>query len=184
MNETENANDMDALRREVVVLREELESLKRLLNISGNLRERRNRLSLQCASLEVLDASGASVVALAASESGGVVELRASGDSPRVALIATPEGANLALCGPNGTPRVVLQSREEGGGVSFVDENGDLAAELWGATEASWMSLLHEGRTAVVSVAATEGGNLEVFDRHDALLASLPLHTKPLYSPQ
>jgi hypothetical protein len=61
---------------------------------------------------------------------------RADGDSRR---------CNFALCAPDGKPRVVLQSRDEGGGISFVDGNGDLGAEVWGASEASWLSLLTMG---------------------------------------
>jgi hypothetical protein len=65
-----------------------------------------------------------------------------------------------------------------------VDGNGDLGAEVWGASEAAWFSLLHDGRLAVVAVAATQGGNVEVFDKNDVLLAALPANAVPLHSPE
>jgi hypothetical protein len=104
--------------------------------------------------------------------------------APVAALMATPEGANFALCAHDGKPRVVLQSRDEGGGASFVDGNGELGAEMWGASEASWLSLLNNGQLAVVSVAATAGGNVEVFDKNDVLIAALPANAVPLHSPE
>ncbi len=165
MNRTgEVSSEVAALRREVEVLREELNALKQLLGMSRDeaTSERQHPLALRCASLEVLGQNGA----------------------PVAVLMATPEGANLALCAPDGKPRVVLQSRDEGGGASFVDGNGDLGAEMWGATEASWLSLLNDGRLAVVSVAASAGGNVEVFDQNDSLIAALPPNAVPLHSPE
>jgi hypothetical protein len=165
MNQADEASrEIAALRREVAELRAELNALKQLLGASQGevLRERQNPLALRCASLEVLGQNGA----------------------PLAVLMATPEGSNFALCAPDGKPRVVLQSRDEGGGVSFVDGNGDLGAEVWGASEAAWFSLLHDGRLAVVAVAATQGGNVEVFDKNDVLLAALPANAVPLHSPE
>jgi hypothetical protein len=160
----EASREIVALRREVETLREELNALKRLLGAAPNeaLSERQNPLALRCASLEVLGGKG----------------------SPIAVLMATPEGASFALCAPDSKPRVVLQSRDEGGGISFVDGNGDLGAEVWGASEASWLSLLNDGRLAVVSVAASAGGNVEIFDKNDALIAALPANAVPLHSPE
>lgn len=188
MSQTDELNpELAALRREIEDLRAELTALKQALGVpSGEaLRERRGLLSLRCASVEVLDDEGTPVVRLSAGEAGGELQLRATAsDTARAVMIATREGANLALCGRDGTPRAVLQSRDEGGGASFIDENGDLAAEVWGASEASWLSLLHEGRPAVVSVAAPQGGNVQVFDASDAVLAALPPNAPPLHSPE
>jgi hypothetical protein len=197
MQANESANEMAQLRQEVATLREELNALKRVLGISAEqlLSEPQTPLSLRCKSVEIVTEDDCRVLELVAGEQGG--EVRLYGDatknqtspahsSPpvRAALQVTSEGASLALCGHDAVPRVVLQSRQEGGGVSLLNAEADLGAEMWGASEASWLALLSDGRPAVVSVATAESGNLQIFDAQDTIIAALPPDTTPLYSPE
>lgn len=175
--------DLAALQSELSRLRAEVQSLRQILAAP---------LHLRVASLEIVGeaSNGADSrfrVKLAIEEHGGALHFldsQAGTTGHQAALMATDEGVSLALCGENGTPRAVLSARQEGGGASFVDQNGKLAAEIFGAGEASWLMLNHNGTTRAVSVATQEGGNLELFDERGAPRVVLPPHTEGAYSPQ
>ncbi len=179
---------IEALQREVALLRAELESLRRALGAGEGKVE--GPLHLRVASLEVMgeaNRGGRFRVTLGVEEYGGALRFldeRAGTSGQQGALLSTEDGISLALCGRDGVPRVVLGGRETGGGLSLLDENHDLAAEVFGTTEASWVCLFHQGTLAAASVATQEGGNLELFDNRALPRVVLPPESVGAHSPE
>jgi hypothetical protein len=145
MSEIESKSEIEMLRAEVALLRAELHGLKSAL--SGNA----PALALRCSALTLEGPEGA-----------------------LAALSTTEDGASLALCALDGLPRAVLTARAEGGGASFLDGASNLAADLWGAGEASWAALYHSGAPALVAVGGEAGGNIELFEADGSVRAALP----------
>lgn len=179
---------IEALQREVALLRGELQSLRRSLGAGDGKGD--GPLHLRVASLEVVgEASGGGRfrVTLGVEEHGGALHFfdeRAGTSGQQGALLSTEDGISLALCGRDGVPRAVLSGRETGGGLSLLDEKRDLAAELFGTTDASWVCLFHQGTLAVASVATEEGGNLELFDGRATPREVWPPESAGAHSPE
>jgi hypothetical protein len=186
-------SELNDLRREVASLRDELRAMRAMLGLSEAANENTDEPlpHLRCASLSVVgpgseDGEPRFGVKLSIGEDGGALHLTdelAGETRVRATLSLTALGATLALCGEDGVPRLVAQSRLEGGGVSFLGQEHDLAAEVWGAEEASWMALYHKGRPAVMTVALQGGGTLEAFDSKGEFQSALPTSREEVFPP-
>ncbi len=169
------SNETQALREEVALLRAELQALKSCLSVGQN----GEPPHLRVASLEVVGQAPPGQtprfrVSVEIQEHGGILrfcDTEAGSSATQATLALGEEGVSLALCGLDGAPRAVFSAREEGGGASFVNGNGELAAEVFGADEAAWLLLGHEGTTRVVAVASSGGGNLELFEDETTFVA-------------
>lgn len=186
-------SELNDLRGEVALLRQELRAMRAMLGLSEAANENagENLPHLRCGALSVVGPKGEGgeprfEVKLSIGDGGGAVHLTdelAGETRERAALLLTEAGATLALCGEDGVPRLVAQSRLEGGGVSMLDANHELGAEIWGAGEASWLALHHKNQPAVMSVAQESGGAVETFDPQGNLQDALPPTREEVFPP-
>ena len=187
-------SEIEELRREVALLREELGALRAVIGASNegvsNDGAPGELPHLRCASLSVVGAKTSAEPRFAATifvdKSGGALHLtdeRAGESGKRATLMLTDAGATLALCGEDGVPRLVAQSRLEGGVMSLMDEKHDIGVQVAGAVDASWLSIFQGGQPAAIIAGLERGGSVEVFDDQSHLQGALPPTQETIFPP-